>query len=312
MKIGISRCLLGDNVRYDGAHKLDRYLRDILGKFVEWVPVCPEVECGLSIPREAIRLVGTPEHYRLVTLKTQKDITVQMTEWAAIRLEQLAREDLCGYIFKTKSPSCGMRGVKVYTEKGMPSYRGSGIFARLFMERFLEIPVEDEGRLHDDNIRENFIERIFVFSRWKDFLYTNHTVGGLIAFHTNHKLLFMAHSPRHLRSLGRIVVEATKQHLEKSTDKYFHTMMEALKLIATVKKNVNVLMHCMGYFKKQLTPDEKKELAEVIEQYHSNLIPLIVPVTLIKHYARKYNESYLKRQYYLNPHPAELKLRNHV
>ncbi|MBD3322802.1 MAG: DUF1722 domain-containing protein [Chitinivibrionales bacterium] len=312
MKIGISQCLLGENVRYDGTHKLDRYLRDTLGKFVHWVPVCPEVECGLSIPREAMRLVGRPESNRLMTIKTKKDITGKMTQWAGRRLTQLAGEDLCGFIFKTRSPSSGMRGVKIYTEKGMPTYAGAGVFARMFMEKFPEIPVEDDGRLHDDTLRENFIERIFAFSRWKAFSDDNFSVNGLVFFHTGHKLMLMAHSPAHLRVLGKIVAGANNQDLKNTTREYFNEMMNCLKRHATVKKNVNVLMHCMGYFKRQLSPEEKKELLDVIDKYNTSLVPLIVPVTLIKHYVLKYDQAYLKQQYYLNPHPAELKLRNHV
>lgn len=310
IRIGISSCLLGEKVRYDGGHKLDLYLKDTLGQFVTWVPVCPEVECGLTVPREAMRLVGRPESPRLITIRTGVDYTDQMLTWTENKLKKLEASSLCGFIFKSRSPSSGMKGVKVYTPKGMPSQKGIGIFAKAFMERFPLIPVEDEGRLHDPLLRENFIERVFVYHRWNNLLKTNPTIQELINFHTDHKLLIMAHSPKHLRILGKHVAEAKSSQFV--FDSYLKTLTEALRLIATVKKNVNVLEHMAGYFKKMLTPDEKQEIVELINRYHQGKIPLIVPVTLLNHYVRKYNEPYLKRQYYLNPHPYELMLRNHV
>ena len=311
IKLGISRCLLGERVRYDGGHKLDRYLRDTLGAFVTWVPVCPEVECGLPIPRESMRLAGEPDHPRLLTTRTGIDHTERMQTWIERRLPELEKENLCGFIFKTRSPSSGMRGVRIYTDEGQPGRTGAGLFAKAFMEHFPFIPVEDEGRLRDAGLRENFIERIFVFHRWKRTAAAR-TVKGLVDFHTDHKMLIMAHSPRHLRELGKRVAEIKGKDLDAGFNAYFEILMSALILSATVKKNVNVLHHMMGYFKKSIGPGEKQELLEVIDQYHQGLTPLIVPVTLIKHYVRKYDEAYLKRQVYLNPHPVELMLRNHV
>jgi uncharacterized protein YbgA (DUF1722 family)/uncharacterized protein YbbK (DUF523 family) len=310
IKLGISSCLLGEKVRYDGGHKLDHFLKDTLGKFVEWVPVCPEVESGLPVPREAMRLVGSPESPRLVKIRSGDDYTDRMLTWAGKRLSALEKEDLCGFIFKSKSPSSGMSGVKVYGPSGIPSRSGSGIFARAFMDKFRFTPAEDEGRLNDPGLRENFIERVFVFQRWKE-LRKKGSLRNLVEFHTDHKLLFLAHSTNHYRALGKLVANA-KEHPESIYNEYLKLMMEGLKLIATTKKNTNVLHHILGYFKKQLQPDEKQELLGIIEEYHSGFIPLIVPVTLIRHYVRKYDEPYLKRQVYLNPHPAELMLRNHA
>ncbi len=312
IKIGISSCLLGENVRYDGGHKRDRYLTDTLGKYVQWVPVCPEVEYGLTIPREAMRLVGDPEDPRLITRKTGIDHTDGMKKWAAEKLKGLEQEDLCGFIFKSKSPSSGYKGVKVYSESGMPSLKGTGIFAGAFIHRFPIIAVEDEGRLHDSKLRENFIERIFVFNRWKKLLAEHADRGGLVSFHTDLKLLLMSHSQKHYSILGRFVANAKKGKNEDLFTHYITTLMEGLKLIATVKKNTNVLMHILGYFRNNISSDEKAELLDVIENYHNGHIPLVVPVTLINHYVRKYEEPWLKRQHYLNPHPAELMLRNHV
>jgi len=311
-KLGISTCLLGENVRFDSGHKLDRYLTNLVGQFVDYIPVCPEVECGMSIPREAMRLVGDPDNPRLVTSRTGVDKTDQMLRWAKKRLDQLETENLCGYIFKSKSPSSGMRDVKVYDVNKMPSKKGVGIFARAFMDRFPLMPVEDEGRLNDAKLRENFIERIFVYKRWQDFVMNDGSKKGLVNFHSDHKLLFMAHSPKALSELGKLVAQVKAIAPETLHRNYLSVMMPALKLNATVKKNVNVLQHIMGYFKKVLSTEEKQELLEVIGNYHKGLIPLIVPITLLNHFVRKFKEPYLERQYYLNPHPVELMLRNHV
>lgn len=313
MKIGISSCLLGNKVRYDGQHKLDRFLRDELGSYMDWVPVCPETECGLGIPREAMRLVGqATDSARLFTNKTFVDKTDQMLEYTYPKLDELAKENLRGFIFKTKSPTSGMRGVKIYTDEGMPSYRGTGIFAREFMKRFPNIPVEDEGRLHDAGIRENFIEMIYVYDRWLTYLEEDKSTAGLMDFHMRHKYLLMSHSPVLLKDLGKIVASINKNNHDTSLGLYEKTLLEALHLKATARKHTNVLHHIMGYFKKSLSPDEKAELLEVIERYRNNLIPLIVPMVLMQHYVRKYQEPYLLKQWYLNPHPDELKLRNHV
>lgn len=313
MKIGISSCLLGNKVRYDGQHKLDRFLRDELGPYVDWVPVCPETECGLGIPREAMRLIGKDtESARLFTNKTFIDKTEQMLEFTFPKLDELEKQNLRGFIFKTKSPTSGMRGVKIYTEAGMPSHRGAGIFAREFLKRFPNIPVEDEGRLHDAGIRENFIETIYVYDRWLTFREKDQSTAGLVNFHTRQKYLLMSHSPALLKELGKIVASISKQNHTESLDHYERTLLDALNLKATTRKHTNVLHHIMGYFKKTLSPDEKSELLEVIERYRNNLIPLIVPMVLMQHYIRKYQEPYLLKQWYLHPHPDELKLRNHV
>ena len=311
-RLGISSCLLGNPVRFDGGHKHDRFLTDTLGRYADYIPVCPEVECGMPIPREALRLVGTPEAPRLVTSRTNIDHTEQMQQWAEKRLRLLAEEQLDGFIFKSRSPSSGMERVKVYTNKGMPEKNGIGIFARAFMERFPNLPVEEEGRLHDPILRENFIERIFVHRRWRRLLAEKRTVGALVQFHTSHKLLLFSHSEKIYRDLGRLVAQARKIPDYELFNQYEQQLMAALKLRCTLKKHTNVLMHILGYFKKMLTSDEKQELLTIIDNFKEGLIPLIVPVTLINHYVRKYNEEYLADQYYLNPHPLELKLRNHA
>ncbi|MDC7228505.1 MAG: DUF523 and DUF1722 domain-containing protein [Spirochaetales bacterium] len=312
IKIGISSCLLGNEVRFDGQHKHDRFITGTLGKWCEFVPVCPEVECGLSIPRESMRLVGTKDSFRLITNKTREDITPRMLSWAEKRLDELETEDLVAFIFKTKSPSSGLRAVKIYKEDGNVAYRnGRGLFTGLFTERFPHIPVEDEGRLHDPGIRENFIEKIFILERWKESV-RGGAESALVDFHARHKYTLMAHSPQKLKELGKITASVGNSDYTAARDKYLDILLGALDNKKTVSKNTNVLQHIMGYFKKNLDSDEKAELAEIIGRYKSGYVPLIVPVTLLNHFVRKYDQPYLKNQYYLNPHPFEIGLLNHV
>ncbi len=310
IKIGVSSCLLGREVRYNGGHSNDHYISGILTRYFTFIDVCPEVEAGFGVPRESMRLVGDPESPRLVTSRSGKDFTEKMLAWARLRVVELEKEDLCGFIFKKNSPSSGMERVKVYTEKGMPSKRGRGMFARMFMEHFPLVPTEEDGRLNDSELRENFIEHIFAYRRWRHLAADRKSIGKLVAFHTAHKLQIMSHSVKHYREMGRLVAHAKDCSPADLFKNYESLFMQALTLRATVKKNVNVLQHMAGYFKKILSSDEKQELQEVIEQYHRNYTPLIVPVTLFNHYIRKYDQQYLKMQTYLNPHPIELKLRN--
>jgi uncharacterized protein YbgA (DUF1722 family)/uncharacterized protein YbbK (DUF523 family) len=312
IRIGVSSCLLGNGVRYDGGHKHDRWITDVLGRYVAFVPVCPEVECGLGTPRESMHLEGDPADPRLLTTRTRKDLTDRMKAWCRERLEQLEKEDLCGYIFKSKSPSSGLFRVKVYGPPGTPPKMGSGLFAKAFVDRFPHLPVEEEGRLHDADLRENFIERLFAMKRWRGVLAGDRTPGALQEFHTRHKMLILSHSQALYRDLGKRIATVTRKTLAEDFRTYEELFLQALGLKATPTKHVNVIMHMMGYFKKQLSPDEKQELLELIGNYRSGNLPLIVPLTLMGHYVRKYDQPYLKNQVYLNPHPLELKLRNHV
>jgi uncharacterized protein YbgA (DUF1722 family)/uncharacterized protein YbbK (DUF523 family) len=312
VRLGISSCLLGNPVRWNAGHKLDRFLTNTLGQFVDYVPVCPEVEAGFGVPRESMRLVGDPEKPRLITFKTKTDQTDQMLRWARKRVKELEKEDLHGFIFKSDSPSSGMIRVKVYSEKGMPVKKGVGMFAREFMAHFPLIPAEDDGRLHDPNIRENFIERIFALRRWRQTVENGKNMGNLVDFHTRNKLLILSHSPKHYKVMGKLVAEGKQMPLKELYAQYETTLMEALALKATPKKHLNVLQHLMGYFKKQLSKDEKQELLDVFDRYRQEFVPLVVPLTLINHFVRKYDQPYLKSQTYLDPHPVELKLRTHV
>lgn len=312
IKIGISQCLLGDNVRWNGGHSRSRFITDTLSLYVDFVPVCPEVEAGYPIPRETFRLTGDPDRPRLVTTKTRVDHTERMRSWAEERVVKLEKENLCGFIFKKDSPSSGLLRVKVYNEKGMPEKKGVGLFAKAFTKKFPRIPVEEDGRLNDPVLRENFIEQIFTLKRWRETLEKERTLGRLVDFHTRHKLLLLAHSTTHYRDMGKLVAQGKALPMEALYDHYENQLMEALRLKATVKKNANVLHHLLGYFKNDLSADEKQEVLEIVDQYREGVVPLIVPVTLINHFVRKYQQPYLLEQVYLNPHPIELKLRNHA
>jgi len=259
-----------------------------------------------------MRLEGNVESPRLVTVRTKVDLTDRMVAWARQRVRELEKEDLCGFIFKSKSPSSGMERVKVYMESGMPVMRGVGLFAQAFKTHFPLLPVEDEGRLHDPALRENFIEAIFALKRWRETLNGKKTIGKLVQFHTANKLLLLSHSQQHYRDMGKWVAQGKGLPAAELYSRYEVQLLEALRLKPSVKKHVNVLQHMMGYFKKVLSSDEKQELLEVISSYYQGLIPLIVPITLFNHYVRKYQEPYLSQQTYLNPHPTALKLRNHV
>jgi uncharacterized protein YbgA (DUF1722 family)/uncharacterized protein YbbK (DUF523 family) len=312
-RLGISTCLLGENVRYDGQHKRSRYLVETLGPFVEWVPVCPEVECGLPVPRESMHLRREGESLRLLATRSGTDHTPRMQAFLAEKIPALAAADLCGFVFKKSSPSSALHDAKYFAADGMPKWRGPGLFAKAFVEAFPLLPVEDEGRLNDAGIRENFLERLFVLHRWRRRLERpGAEVSDLVAFHAAHKLTLMAHSPERLRRLGRLAANREGTPFAELRAVYLEELMGALRCQATVAGNVNVLQHVMGYFKKDLDAADKREVLERIEQYRRRLIPLVVPVTLLSYFVRKYDKEYLRGQWYLEPFPAELMLRNHV
>jgi len=312
IRVLISSCLLGERVRYDGGHKRDPYIVETLGNFVNYVPVCPEVDCGLPTPREAMRLVGDPSAPRLVAAKTGVDHTERMKRWARARLKELESLDLCGYICKKDSPSSGMERVKVYGPAGISARVGSGMFTKAFRDRFPLIPVEEEGRLQDPVLREMFIEKVFTLRRFRDVVREGKTRRGLVEFHTDHKLLLLSHGRKHYGEMGNLVARAKELSPEELYARYQRLLMETLSQRPTAKKISDVLLHMMGHFKQVLSGDEKQELLEVIDHYRNRLVPLVVPLTLIRHYVRKYEVAYLGRQAFLNPHPVELLLRNHV
>lgn len=312
IRIGISSCLLGYKVRYNGDHKLDTYVTHILGKHFKYVSMCPEVEMGMPVPRETIRLTGDPENPTLIAPKSGIDYTGQMKDYTEKKLNKLAKTPLHGFILKKDSPSCGMDRVKVWNEKNMPQKKGAGLFAAGLMKRFPLLPVEEEGRLRDAWLRENFIERIFTFYRLQQLIAMPPKRKDVIEFHTRHKLTLMSHSQKHYQILGKMVARIADYEADAFMDKYAETLMQALKIKARTKKHTNVLYHILGYFKQHLTPADKAELVETIEVYRMGQIPLIVPITLIKHHLMHFPVDWIGSQIYLNPYPAELMLRNSI
>jgi len=312
IRIGISACLLGDAVRFDGGHKRDSFLTDTLGPFVEWLKVCPEVEVGMGTPRETLRLYRDGDAVRMLTTRTQIDHTDNMMRWAKRRVERLAAEDLSGYVLKKDSPSCGMERVKVYSTRGMPERTGRGLFATVLLARLPNLPVEEEGRLSDPRLRENFIERVFAYRRLVDLFAGAWSVGALVRFHTAHKMSLLSHSTSAYQELGRLVARAREMSKRELRGAYESLFMATLARTATTSRHTNVLMHMAGHLKRVLEPGSKRELVETIDEYRRGLVPLVVPLTLIRHYVRVYAVEYLAGQTYLQPHPRELMLRNHV
>src|SRR5271156_749771 len=311
IRIGVSSCLLGNQVRFDGGHKRNEFVTDVFGQFVEFVPVCPEVEIGMGTPRESIALRRQDGELRLLGNRSGADFTAKMKSYADKRTRALGAEDLSGYILKKDSPSCGMERVRVYAENGMPSRDGVGMFAAALLRRYPNLPVEEEGRLSAPKLRENFVERVFAYRRLQDFFAARWTVGGLVAFHTAHKLVLLAHAPNAYRELGRDVAAAKKIPRPEFRREYETRFMSALKKLATPPRHVNVMQHMLGYFRDHLEEVARRELAAVIDDYARGLVPLIVPLTLIRHYVRRFEVEYLAGQVYLNPHPKELMLLNH-
>ncbi len=310
--IGVSSCLLGEEVRYDGGHQKDSYITGVLGQYFSWVSVCPEMEIGLGAPREPLRLVGDPARPRMVATQSGRDLTDTMTAHARRRVEALAREGLSGYLLKRASPSCGMERVTVYAEDGAPSGAGSGLFARALLDALPQLPVEEEGRLTDPPRRDNFITRVFAYRRLTALRESGPRPADIVAFHTAHKYLLLAHSPQHYARLGRLVAGVTTWPREVWLDRYGDGFMRALRVKATARKQINVLQHIMGFFKARLSGGEKRELLGLIGGYARGLVPLIVPITLINHYVARFEVGSVADQVYLHPHPKELLLRSHI
>ena len=313
IRLGISQCLLGEPVRYDGGHKRNQFLVDVLGQHVEWVPVCPEVEAGLGTPREPVQLVDDLDEPRVITIDSRKDHTDILRRYAKKRIRDLRSSTLSGYVFKKDSPSCGTQGVRVYNRQGHLIGKGKGIFAEAFQREFPLITIEEEGRLQDPSLRENFIERVFGYHRWQSSTCnTRLTRGALGSFHAAHKYLVLAHSRSHYQKLGQLVAKVNQYTPRQLMDLYGPLLMEALAVKATVRKHMDILQHLTGRLKGQLSSMAHGELHEVLQDYFQGLVPLSVPITLIRHYVRVLEIPDLSDQVYLSPHPKELLLRNHV
>jgi len=309
VRLGVSACLLGARVRFDGGHKRSRYLIDELGAHFEFVPFCPEVAIGLGTPRPTIRLVGDPESPRVLGSRDDGlDVTDTLQAYSASRAQRLG--GLSGFVFKKDSPSCGMARVKVYRDTGMPQRDGVGIFARAVQQANPLLPVEEEGRLNDSVLRENFVSRMFVYARWQALCQQGLSKKALLDFHTRHKLLVMAHSPAVYRELGRMLARLDNADLDALADRYISRVMEVLKAQASRKRHVNVLQHVLGYLRKHVDADNRANLVDVIDDYRRGMVPLVVPVTLLQHHFRRNPHPYISQQVYMDPHPRELMLRN--
>ncbi len=306
--IGISSCLLGQNVRFDGGHKRDSYIVGTLGEYFEFYPFCPEVGIGLGTPRPTIQLVKINDTVRCVGIKDPgNDVTERLRDYAG--QQKHLHTDLCGYILKKDSPSCGMERVKVYTNH-QPHRDGVGIYAQEMMRNNPLLPVEEEGRLGDPGLRENFIQRVYVLYRWKLMLEEGLSSRSLTHFHARHKLIIMSHGD--YRELGQMLAGLTNENLAATADDYILRLMKLLKTVVNRSNHVNVLQHIQGYLKKDLSADDKAELGEIIARYRSGEIPLIVPLTLLKHHFRKSPDSYIEESYYMSPYPQELQLINQL
>jgi uncharacterized protein YbgA (DUF1722 family)/uncharacterized protein YbbK (DUF523 family) len=313
VRLGISACLLGQQVRYDGGHKRDPFLVEVFGRYVEWVPVCPEVEMGLGVPRDTLRLELHSDEVRLIMPKTGADHTERLRTYAGLRLEALAKERLCGYILKKDSPSCGMERVRLYADSHVSRKAGQGLFAAALMQRFPHLPVEEEGRLNDPRLRENFVTRVFAYQRWQRMAERPLSRAALLRFHAHHKYVLVAHSQVGTQRLGRLLAQP-EQFADGRTlaAAYLDGFTEVMHRTPTRRSHTNVLQHLAGYVSHHLDGDERAELAEMIDQYRCKLLPLVVPVTLIRHYVRKFRISYLLDQVYLTPHPHALMLLNQL
>ena len=313
IKIGISSCLMGENVRFDSGHKKNTYVTETLSQYFEFKPFCPEVSIGLGIPRETLRLVTVDDEVRCVGTKSPDlDVTAELYQSAD---DQKAwHGELSGYILKKDSPSCGMERVKLYKgiEKGqMAEKTGVGLYAKRLMENFPHLPIEEEGRLSDPRLRENFIQRVYIYARWQEMERQGFTLAGLQSFHAKHKYIFMSHHQNQGRTLGALLANSDK-HIDALALEYLTLMMTLLKSIATTKNHVNTLQHIQGYLKNDLDAGDKEELRATIEEYQKSLLPLIVPITLLRHHFRRHPKGYIENSYYLKPYPGEMMLLNNI
>lgn len=309
IRIGVSACLLGKKVRFDGGHKRSRFITDSLAEYFELVSFCPEVAIGMGTPRQPIRLVGDSHNPEAVGVKTPElNVTQSLRDYGSKTAADL--HDLCGFIFKKDSPSCGMARVKVYNDKGMPERSGSGLFAREIMQAHPLLPVEEEGRLNDSDLRDNFITRVYVYARWKALINDGLNKAGLIKFHTGHKYLVMSHSTEKYREMGQMLSDLSQSSLTDIAEKYISRLMQALSKPATRKRHTNVLQHLLGYLKKDLDSGHRNDLNDAIDAYRRGEYPLVVPIRLLQHHFSMHPHPYIREQVYLNPHPQALQLRN--
>ncbi len=312
MRLGVSACLMGDEVRYDGGHRRDRYVMEVLAKYFTLVKVCPEVGVGMSTPRETVRLEGSAEAPRMIAPDTGSDWTLRMNRWSRARVGELKGEDLCGFVFKKNSPSCGVFGVEVYDDKGRPGESGSGLFALEFRRKNPLAPVEEEGRLEDPAIRENFLERVFAYHRLNRVFGGRWKRGEVTEFHSQEKYLLLAHSPKHLKQMEQLVSAIGRRPAGEYKALYMAAFMEAMAVSATSARHTRAMRSLAMCLRGQLPAPESTRVMGMIKEYSAGLVPLVVPLTLLRHYGELRKVTAVVGQTYLNPHPGELMLRNHV
>jgi uncharacterized protein YbgA (DUF1722 family)/uncharacterized protein YbbK (DUF523 family) len=309
IRVGISACLLGNEVRFDGGHKRSRFITDVLSAHFEFVPFCPEVAIGMGIPRQPVRLVGDARNPEAVGVKTPElNVTQPLRDYGRKVASRIG--DLCGFIFKKDSPSCGMARVRLYNNKGMAERIATGVFAKEIMAAHPLLPVEEEGRLNDADLRDSFITRVYVTARWRALVNAGMTKSALLEFHAGHKFLLLAHSTVVYRRLGRLLAGLDGPRLDDIAAAYITQLLQALRQPATRKRHANVLQHLLGYLKQDLDATQRADLAETIDTYRRGLYPLVVPIRLLQHHFGRHPHTYIARQIYLEPHPQDLMLRN--
>ncbi|MBX8521896.1 DUF523 and DUF1722 domain-containing protein [Pseudomonas cichorii] len=311
-KLGISACLLGAEVRFNGGHKESRLCTRALSEYFDFVPACPEVAIGMGIPREPIRLVGDPVNPQAVgTVNRELNVTQALADYGLHMAGEMG--DICGYIFMQKSPSCGLERVKVYHENGSPvDGGGRGIYAQSFCASHPDLPVEEDGRLNDAVLLENFVTRVFAYAAWQKLLKDGVTRRALSEFHSRYKYQLMASNPQQYKVLGNMLGSMGRSDPNEIAPRYFSQLMAALKKCATRRTHTNVLQHLSGYLKNHLDTEDKQEIQRLISQYHQGIVPLIVPLTLLKHHFRQHPDPYIALQVYMQPHPENLSLRNAI
>jgi uncharacterized protein YbbK (DUF523 family)/uncharacterized protein YbgA (DUF1722 family) len=312
VRVGISSCLLGEQVRYDGGHKRDAFLTEELARHVEFVPLCPEVEIGLGVPRPTLRLERRGDDARMVVTESGEDLTGRMRSWAQGAAERIAAAELDGYVLKKGSPSCGMERVKVYDENGAPARGGRGLFAAALMERLPLLPVEEEGRLRDARLREHFIARIFARARVRELLASDWGPAELVEFHAREKMFVRVHDPGLALELGRLVAEAGRLDRAKLAARYEELHARALATPATPGRHQDVLEHLAGHVKDEVSGADRAELQRAIEEYRDGIVPLAVPLALLRRHIRAASAEWAAAQVYLEPAPRELGLQSRL
>ena len=310
--IAISGCLMGEAVRYNGGHKENRFCSKVLSEYFEFVTLCPEIAIGLGVPREPIRLIGEPKDPRARgAVDVSRDVTAPLAEYGRQMANEL--DDICGYIFMHKSPSCGLERVKLYRPDGLARQEGAqGVYSRAFCEMRPDLPVEEDGRLCDPVLRENFLVRVYAYSAWQALLAQGLSRGALMAFHSRYKYQLMANNPDQYKKIGRLLGSMGRGDAEEIGPLYFSQLMQALKRCATRGTHSNVLQHISGYLRGAIATEDRHELQALIDQYRSGIVPLIAPLTLLKHLFRRHPDPYIAQQVYLQPHPENLSLRNAI